>query len=102
MTAHSPNGLTGTARTAYLDQAAAAARHQADWLVARVRAKVTAGEDLRNPERLIEVAGTDAAAALQGAKPPKSECLCGVANGVAAQTLMAELARRVAVLEAGR
>lgn len=94
-----PTGLT-PAQLAVTEQHATAARHQADILLTRTRRLVDTGVDLRHPARIREFANGDVAAAIRGATV--AGCGCSGSEGVAALSLVIELARRLAESEAGR
>lgn len=71
-----------------------AARQPAAILVARTRALVNNGVDLRNPERACDFITDQVHEAVRAAAVPG--CSCNGSEGTAALVLVAELARQVA------
>ena len=88
-----PTGLT-PAQLAVTEQHQAAAAHQAEILLARTRALVDTGVDLRNPAHYRRFANTEIMTAIRGASV--AGCGCAGSEGVAAMSLVVELARRLA------
>jgi hypothetical protein len=91
-----------SAATRAADQARAdaehaeAARREADVLVRRTRYLLSNGIDLRDPTHLASLATDQAMDAVKGAT------LASCCQGAASLSLLAELARRLAEIEAGR